>query len=178
MQTHVSNCIVELHLHAQSPEVMGNVSDDKSRTAEQLGQGRARLSPQVAKARKALFEAVHTYGIAILEGAPLKPDVVTSIADALVGAVQATPFGYKFVIKKVAEAHNLAYDSSALQQHHDVPYLKNAPDLEAFHCIRNADEGGESLFADSFAIAEKLREIDPAAFEVWASRQKRGYVET
>lgn len=83
-----------------------------------------------------LLEAVQTYGVAIIEGAPAEPDAGNAIADAMVGAVQTTAFGYKFVIKQVANAHNLAFDSIALQQHTDFTYLDPVPDVAIFACIQ------------------------------------------
>ena len=113
-----------------------------------------------------LFEAVRTHGIAIIEGAPAEPDAGKVLADAMVGAVQTTAFGYKFVIKQVPDAHNLAFDTIALQQHTDFTYLDPVPDVALFACIHNADSGGDSLWADGFALAEELRRADPAAFDV------------
>jgi len=38
--------------------------------------------------------------------------------------------------------------------------------LEAFHVIKKADEGGESVFLDGFYCANLLKQQDPKAFEV------------
>jgi len=147
--------------------------DCASRASEQLGAGRARLSSATARARQSLFEAVQMYGMAIIEGAPAVPDAGKVIADAIVGAVETTVFGYKFVIKQVDDPHNLAFANIALQQHTDFTYLKKVPDVALFHCIQNAESGGDSLWADSFALAETLRRDDPDAFHVLASTPVR-----
>lgn len=104
----------------------------------------------------------------IVFAAPALPDVGKTLADAIVGAVETTAFGYKFTIKKVGEPHNLAFHSIGLQQHTDFTYLKKVPDIALFHCIQNAPSGGESLWADGFALAERLRETDPEAFALLA----------
>jgi len=140
--------------------------EDAAKASEQLGEGRALLAPKVAATRMRLFEAIRTYGMAIIEGAPVAPDAGRLIADHLVGAVETTVFGYKFVIKKVGEPHNLAFDSISLQQHTDFTYLKKVPDVALFHCISNAESGGDSLWADGFALAEELRRMDPQAFRL------------
>ena len=36
-------------------------------------------------------------------------------------------------------------------------YLKKVPDVALFACIANAESGGDSLWADGFALAERLR---------------------
>jgi len=140
-----------------------------SKASEQLGQGRAALARETAALRMRLFEAVHRFGMAIIEGAPAEADAGRLLADALVGAVETTVFGYTFVIRRVADAHNLAFDDIALQQHTDFTYLQKVPDVALFHCIQNAESGGESLWADGFALAEELRATDPRAFDLLAT---------
>ena len=66
--------------------------------AEQLGEGRARLSPSVAHARAALIEATHKYGMAIIDHVPCIPDQGLLLADSGVGAVETTNFGCVFVL--------------------------------------------------------------------------------
>ena len=61
--------------------------------AEQLGEGRARLSPSVAHARAALIEATNKYGMAIIDHVPCIPDQGLLLADSVVGAVETTNFG-------------------------------------------------------------------------------------
>ena len=131
---------------------------------EQLGEGRANLSPSAALARSALIEATHTYGMAMVDGVPRQPNQGVLFADRVVGAVETTNFGYKFVIKSVNEPHNLAFDSISLQHHTDFTYCKKPPDVALFHCLNNADEGGDSLWVDGFACAEELRRVEPDAF--------------
>jgi gamma-butyrobetaine dioxygenase len=160
-------------LRFQYNDIMGDMTKEGTRAAEQLGEGRAHLPLKTVRARMSLIEAMQKYGIAIITGAPAQPDVGKVIADAVVGAVETTAFGYKFVIKQVDDPHNLAFDSIALQQHSDFTYLKKVPDVALFHCIQNADIGGDSLWVDGYAVAEELRRVDPAAFDVLVSTPVR-----
>ena len=124
------------------------------RTSEQLGEGRANLSQPAAAARAKLIEATHVHGMAMVDGVP---DVSASgihLADQIVGAVETTNFGYQFVIKNVDDPHNLAFDSIGLQHHTDFTYCRKCPDVALFHCLNNADEGGDSLWLDGFRVAE------------------------
>jgi alpha-ketoglutarate-dependent taurine dioxygenase len=145
-----------------------NIDRDTSSklAAEQLGEGRAKLQRSSASARSALIEATHKYGMAIIDHVPCIPDQGIKLADAVVGAVETTNFGYKFVIKSVHEPHNLAFDSIYLQHHTDFTYCGKCPDVALFHCLNNADRGGDSLWLDGFACAEELRRKDPAAFDL------------
>lgn len=143
-----------------------NKDESSKLAAEQLGEGRAKLQRSVASARSALIEATHKYGMAIIDHVPCTPDQGITLADAVVGAVETTNFGYKFVIKSVHEPHNLAFDSIYLQHHTDFTYCGKCPDVALFHCLNNADSGGDSLWLDGFACAEELRRTDPAAFDL------------
>ena len=59
-----------------------------------------------------------------------------------------------------------AYTSMSLGLHTDTIYIKNSPGLEAFHVIKKAEEGGESVFMDGFNCANLLREQNPQAFDI------------
>jgi hypothetical protein len=81
---------------------LGIVPEDSSvpstrLAAEQLGEGRARLSQSVATSRAALIEATHKYGMAIIDHVPCVPDQGQLLADSVVGAVETTNFGWVFL---------------------------------------------------------------------------------
>ena len=147
-------------------QIDGGDSSDSNRSSEQLGAGRAILPRKVANARSKLIEAVRVYGLANVVNVPIKPDQGIHLANSIVGAVETTNFGYKFVIKSVPDPHNLAFDSIFLQHHHDFTYCKKIPDIGMFYCLENADSGGDSLWMDGFAAAEKLKQDDPEAFQL------------
>jgi gamma-butyrobetaine dioxygenase len=50
--------------------------------------------------------------------------------------------------------------------HSDLPNHATPPDYQFLHAIANDAEGGDSTMADAFAVAEQLRSINPAAFDV------------
>jgi len=160
---------------ARSLQTMLDVPADKGglrfsyeslRPAEGSG---ARLPLEAAQVRSKLFEALHRYGLAIVEGAPAELGVGKKLAEDLVGTVETTVYGYIFTVKAVKDLINLAYDSTALQQHTDIPYYQKPPDVQLFACLREADAGGSSLWLDGFAAAEALRHEDPEAFAVLTS---------
>jgi alpha-ketoglutarate-dependent taurine dioxygenase len=53
--------------------------------------------------------------------------------------------------------------------HTDNPYREPVPGFQALHALVTSPDGGESLFADGFALAEQLRAQCPHDFEVLAS---------
>jgi gamma-butyrobetaine dioxygenase len=61
---------------------------------------------------------------------------------------------------------NLAYSDLGLGLHTDNPYREPVPGFQALHVLVAAPDGGESVFADGFALANRLRAVDPQAFDV------------
>jgi len=59
-----------------------------------------------------------------------------------------------------------AYGSDGLPLHTDFTYVQDPPGLQIFTMVQPAPVGGESVFCDGFAVAEKLRTINPAAFDI------------
>jgi gamma-butyrobetaine dioxygenase len=62
-----------------------------------------------------------------------------------------------------------AYTSMGLELHTDLANWHSPPDVQLLFCIKSSVQGGESLFADGFRVAEDLRLKDPAAFELLSS---------
>ncbi|HEX8754804.1 MAG TPA: TauD/TfdA family dioxygenase [Steroidobacteraceae bacterium] len=108
-----------------------------------------------------------TYGLAFLSGVPTKPEAILE-AMPLFGQVAETNYGLLFDVRAVPQPENLAYSDLGLGLHTDNPYREPVPGFQALHVLVASPDGGESLFADGFAIAEHLRQEDPAAFEILA----------
>lgn len=82
----------------------------------------------------------------------------------LVGRVLETNYGLTFDVRSVAQPENLAYSDLGLGLHTDNPYRDPVPGFQALHALVASHEGGDSLFADGFALAAHLREVAPEAF--------------
>jgi alpha-ketoglutarate-dependent taurine dioxygenase len=108
-----------------------------------------------------------TDGLAFLADVPTEPGTLLETM-RLVGQVAETNYGLLFDVRAVPEPENLAYSDRGLGLHTDNPYREPVPGFQALHVLVAAPDGGESLLADGFALAEHLRREDPAAFEVLA----------
>lgn len=108
-----------------------------------------------------------TDGLAFLADVPAEPGAILATMP-LVGQVMETNYGLLFDVRAVPDPENLAYSDLGLGLHTDNPYREPVPGFQALHVLVAAPDGGESLFADGFALAEQLRQDDPAAFEVLA----------
>ena len=94
------------------------------------------------------------------------PSTETAILEAVswIGRVAETNYGEVFDVRSIAQPENLAYSDLGLGLHTDNPYRDPVPGFQVLHALRVSPEGGDSLFADGFALAEHLRTTDPAAF--------------
>jgi alpha-ketoglutarate-dependent taurine dioxygenase len=102
-------------------------------------------------------------GIAFLRGVPSND---AAILDAMrwVGRVFETNYGLVFDVRSVPQPENLAYSDLGLGLHTDNPYREPVPGFQALHAVVASPDGGDSLFADGYALAEHLRAVDPDAF--------------
>ena len=102
-------------------------------------------------------------GIAFLSEAP-SAELAILEAVAPLGLVMDTNYGRVFDVRSVAQPENLAYSDLGLGLHTDNPYRDPVPGFQALHCLIASPDGGDNVFADGFAIAELLRETEPATF--------------
>jgi gamma-butyrobetaine dioxygenase len=111
------------------------------------------------------MHALVTRGIAYLRGVPAREGEIREVARWL-GTVRETNYGTVFDVRTVPDPKNLAYTDLGLGLHTDNPYRDPVPGFQMLHCLRASSEGGESLFADGFALAEHLRVCSPEAFDI------------
>jgi len=102
-------------------------------------------------------------GIAFLSGVPCTERAILAAAGTM-GRVAETNYGLIFDVRSVARPENLAYSDLGLGLHTDNPYRDPVPGFQALHVLIASTEGGDSLFADGFALAEHLRQTDPEVF--------------
>jgi len=121
-----------------------------------------------------------------LSGVPSNDGAILGVA-AQIGRVAETNYGRLFDVRSVAAPENLAYSDLGLGLHTDNPYRDPVPGFQALHVLVASPDGGDSLLADGFAIAEHLREVDPGAFDrlartpvpfLYRSRDAELYAET
>lgn len=115
------------------------------------------------RARLAWLTRLLQEGIAFLKDVPRRNHAILE-ATAYMGYVPETNYGRVFDVRAVPQPENLAYSDLGLGLHTDNPYREPVPGFQALHTLVAAPDGGDSLFADGFAIAEHLRETAPEAF--------------
>ena len=102
-------------------------------------------------------------GLSLVTGLDDDEDAAIAIGQQI-GFLRQTNFGETFRVETIPQPNNLAYTAQALPLHTDLPNQELPPGFQFLHCVRNGAQGGESLFADAFQIAETIRTSDPEAF--------------
>ncbi len=107
------------------------------------------------------------YGLSIVDGLEDRTDAGMDLARRI-GFLRQTNFGIEFEVRSKPDPNNLAYTALELPLHTDLPNQELPPGYQFLHCLANEAEGGGSVFADGFAIAEDLRQTAPEAFALLA----------
>ena len=105
--------------------------------------------------RASALEAVLRRGFVLLHDVPAEPGMVLQVA-ASFGFVRETNYGRLFDVRVEPAPDNLAFTSRAIQPHTDNPYRDPVPTVQLLHCLRTADDGGDTGLVDGFAAAAAL----------------------
>jgi len=123
------------------------------------------LAESAARART--LDAVLRLGFALLHDVPAEAGRVLGVA-ASFGFVRETNYGQLFDVRIEPRPGNLAYTCRQILPHTDNPYRDPVPTIQLLHCLRAADDGGETGLVDGFAAATALRAADAPTFELLA----------
>lgn len=114
----------------------------------------------------AMVQRVTETGWAKLSGVPVGEEAVLA-AIAPLGYVRHTIFGGIWTLSAQVDAHrDSAYETTFLGPHTDGTYSHDAPGMQLFSCQERDGTGGASLLVDGFAAAERMRDINPEAFDL------------
>ncbi|XP_053695155.1 gamma-butyrobetaine dioxygenase-like [Sabethes cyaneus] len=112
------------------------------------------------------IEALIRYGVVMIKNAPLQETVCRRLADR-VGFIRKTHYGEEFIVKAKEGTSNVAYLSTPLQMHTDLPYYDYKPGCNLLHClVQSRSIGGQNLIADAFYVADRIRMEYPEEFKL------------
>lgn len=111
------------------------------------------------------MEETAAIGLSLVDGLENRLDAGVEVA-CRIGFLRETNFGMTFEVVSKPDPNNLAYTAVTLPLHTDLPNQEVPPGFQFLHCLANEAEGGGSVFADGFALAEDLRTRDPEAFRL------------
>jgi gamma-butyrobetaine dioxygenase len=115
--------------------------------------------------RARCLDAVLRQGFVLLHDVPAENGMVLEVA-ASFGYVRETNYGRLFDVRVEPSPDNLAYTSREILPHTDNPYRDPVPTIQLLHCLRTADDGGDTGLVDGFCAAAALRAADADAFEL------------
>lgn len=132
---------------------------------EELPEPRANWASYLADPaeRARALDAVLRWGFVLLHDVPAERGMVLEVV-ATFGFVRETNYGRLFDVRIEPTPDNLAFTRREILPHTDNPYRDPVPTVQLLHCLRAADEGGETGLVDGFAAAVALQHADPAAF--------------
>ncbi len=168
-----SRCWLAEHALEGYAEGDGRTEDDKElwQAADLAGRRPAAswpgyLSEPADRARA--LDAVLRLGFVLLHDVPAEPGMVLEVAASL-GYVRETNYGRLFDVRVEPAPGNLAFTSREILPHTDNPYRDPVPTVQLLHCLRTADDGGDTGLVDGFAAAAALRATDSESFDVLTS---------
>jgi len=108
---------------------------------------------------------VRDTGFALVHNMPHRDWASEEVAHR-VAFTRETNFGRRFDVISKPDPNNQAYTHDALIGHTDLANREMPPGVQFLHCLEFQAQGGESVLVDGFHCAERLRDEDPAAFEL------------
>ena len=113
-----------------------------------------------------MFQHIHDYGFAIINGVPTLEDQIERLAD-IFGFIRQTHYGRVFDLIATPKQRILAQTAHAIRPHNDELFRDPIPGLFMMHCLRASEcGGGASILVDGFKAAEKLRSENQEQFEL------------
>lgn len=115
---------------------------------------------EVINSDHALYEWLYNlsvYGVALIQNTPDSETAIDAVVKTI-GFTKQTHYGVKFIVQNVANTSNVAYLSSNLQMHTDLPYYEYCPGVNLLHClVQTKSEGGENLLSDCHFVADYMK---------------------
>ena len=113
----------------------------------------------------ALLRLLRDQGTALIRGLGPGPEE-TEAAVEILGPLQMTSYGRFHDNRNECDEAMLSNSAVALMPHTDEPFRYTPPGIIAFHCVRPAGEGGETILLDGFRLAEEVSRRDHDAFHL------------
>jgi gamma-butyrobetaine dioxygenase len=148
---------------AAQPDVIQRIIWDKKRMQEDVLKIEYRDYVHSDAALLQCLRQLRTHGLVFLRNVPEDETSVNTLVERI-GPLRETFYGRTWNIKSVPDATNIANTHQYLGLHMDLLYMSNPPHLQLLHSLRARAPGGESLFSDSFHVAECVRKSAPKLF--------------
>lgn len=139
-------------------------------------------APNAHQARYSVVKGLVEDGLVFVTGMPTdvkgsQPDPRQADSPELArlatmfGEIRNTFYGMLWDVRSLPSSlsRNIAYTNVDLGLHMDLLYFQNPPRFQFLHMLRNQVKGGQSIFVDSYKVAEHLWTTDPDAWRILSS---------
>ena len=113
------------------------------------------------------LRAFRTYGMAFIRSAPAAAGVVETLTTRL-GYLREAAFGRVRNVRVDPTHDSVTFSSRAVKPHIDASNYIWPIEVQFLHCIANDAVGGDSWIVDGAAVAEQLKQENPAAYRTLA----------
>lgn len=122
--------------------------------------------------RKAL-EMIGKHGFCVVSRAPVSTENGTLVVANRLGPIMNNIYGmYWELAANSSKEKNTYSDSSfgslSLSPHTDATYYTQAAGIQVFHCLQEADEGGENVLVDGFKVASDFKRAHIEGYEFFS----------
>mgnify|MGYP000285635110 FL=1 len=105
-------------------------------------------------------------GFVLVTETPATPEVTKELMERMAYIRNSIFGGFSVWDNKLESPDDTAFTSLSIEPHTDGTYVHDAPGLQTLHCIKKDSIGGENQLIDGLAIAEKMRNEYPDAFNI------------
>jgi trimethyllysine dioxygenase len=105
-------------------------------------------------------------GFVLVTETPAVPEVTKELMERMAYIRNSIFGGFSVWDNKLESPDDTAFTSLSIEPHTDGTYVHDAPGLQTLHCIKKDSIGGENQLIDGLAIAEKMRNEYPDAFNI------------
>jgi gamma-butyrobetaine dioxygenase len=115
--------------------------------------------------RMGLYRKLRDFGLVHITSGPAEPGAVEVVAK-LIGGLGESAYTPIFDLSPSSPMKTMGNTYKEVAPHTDEAFRYTPPGINILGCVRPADDGGESILVDGFAVAEQLRQANPEAFEL------------
>ena len=115
---------------------------------------------------KTWLNHIQRIGFALVIKTPKSPEATQELMERMAYIRNSIFGGFSVWDNKLENPDDTAFTSLAIEPHTDGTYVHDAPGLQTLHCIKRDSIGGENQLIDGLAIAEKMRDENPDAFNI------------
>jgi alpha-ketoglutarate-dependent taurine dioxygenase len=115
--------------------------------------------------RMELYRKLRDFGLVRITGGSAEAGAVEAVAQ-LIGGLGESAYTPIFDLSPSSPVKTMGNTQKEVVPHTDEAFRYSPPGINVLGCLRAAEDGGESILVDGFAVADQLRQENPVAFDL------------